>query len=281
MLTIVAGAALLLAACGDEKGEYAATSGGFVIEPADEIGPDAFTAPVDTAPEGGCDQAALIAQLESRPDALREWAAVLGVPVTEVRTYVEKLEPRILQVDTQVTNHGLHDGVAYARPSSLEAGTAVLVDPHFVGPPVAVGLPNPEPSLETTTTMPTTTDAPTTSLPTTTGPPSSEGPQEQPVTRCKCGNPLLPPFSPSVPTSTSPTTSVDDEEPDTTDHSTTSRQPSSATSSTSGTTSTTEEEQETPSEPDQPDQEYPPPDGSEPDQPDQDDPQDNDPDSPD
>jgi hypothetical protein len=43
------------------------------------VGPDAFTAPTDTAEGGACDKAALLAELESRPDALREWAAVLGV----------------------------------------------------------------------------------------------------------------------------------------------------------------------------------------------------------
>ena len=188
--------ALVSSACGgdeDASGEYAATAGGFVIEPADEVGPDAFTAPVDTASGGTCDKAALLAQLVSRPDALREWSTVLDVPQSEVATYIDSLQPHILEADTDVTNHGLHDGHAYARQSRLVAGTAVLVDPNFSPEPVTAGTPNPA-DLDTTTSTPTTTDAPTTSMPTTTGPGSTTlpGATPQPVTRCKCGNPLLP-----------------------------------------------------------------------------------------
>jgi hypothetical protein len=205
--------ALVSSACGGDEGasgEYAATAGGFVIEPADEVGPDAFTAPVDTASGGTCDKAALLAQLVSRPDALREWSTVLDVPQSEVATYIDSLQPHILEADTDVTNHGLHDGRAYARQSRLVAGTAVLVDPNFSPEPVTAGTPNPA-DLDTTTSTPTTTDAPTTSMPTTTGPGSTTlpGATPQPVTRCKCGNPLLPAFSPAAPSTSSPGTTDD------------------------------------------------------------------------
>jgi hypothetical protein len=229
--TLVALLALVAwsSACGDDNtGDYAATADGFVIEPADEVGPDAFTAPTDTGEGGTCDKAALLTELESRPDALREWAAVLGVQESEVATYIDTLQPRILEADTDVTNHGLHDGQAYARQSRLVAGTAVLVDPNFTEP-VTAGTPDPA-GLDTTTSMPTTTGAPTTSAPSTTGPP----PTEQPVTRCKCGNPLLPPFTRNAPITTASTTSTD--EGDTTEPSgrtTTTKRP---TTSTGGTT---------------------------------------------
>jgi hypothetical protein len=209
------------------------------IEPADKVGPDAFTAPTDIAEGGTCDKAALLAELQSRPDALREWATVLGVQESEVAGYIDTLQPRILDTDTDVTNHGLHDGQAYARQSRLVAGTAVLVDPNFTEP-VTAGTPNPA-DLDTTTSMPTTTGAPTTSTPSTTGPPSTE----QPVTRCKCGNPLLPPFSRNAPITTASTTSTD--ESDTTGPShrtTTTRRPTTST----GDTTTPEEDGTTPPE---------------------------------
>ncbi|MBV6510311.1 MAG: hypothetical protein JJLCMIEE_03450 [Acidimicrobiales bacterium] len=204
-----------------ETGDYVATSEGFVIEPDDRAGPDAFTAPVNTAADGACDPEALIAELESRPDAHREWAEVLGVPEEEVATYILALEPRVLGQNTAVTNHGLHDGQAYARPSELEAGTAVLVDANYpytasMLPPDDVYVPPDEStssSSETTSTLPTTTGPP--EQPTTTGPPG----EEQPVTRCKCGNPLLPAYQnePPAPLETTTTTEIvpsDDTSPD-------------------------------------------------------------------
>jgi hypothetical protein len=260
------GLALWASACGDDTSgsEYAATADGFVIEPADEVGPDAFTAPTDTGAGGTCDKAALLAQLESRPDALREWAAVLGVQESEVASYIDALQPRILDSDTDVTNHGLHAGTAYARQSRLVAGTAVLVDPNFPEP-VTAGTPNPA-DLDTTTSTPTTTGAPTTSMPSTTGPPSGE----QPVTRCRCGNPLLPPFAHATPTTTGSTTSIS--EGSTTEPSqqtTTTKRPTTSTSSTStsideGTTppdedTTPPEEDDTP--PEQNDDDTPSPSG--------------------
>jgi hypothetical protein len=149
---------------GSDEVSTGATTETIVVEPAGEVGPAAFTPPVDTAPlgeapTGACDPAALVTQLESRPDAHREWADVLSVPEDQVATYISTLEPRVVAADTRVTNHGLgDDGQAFARQSTLTTGTAVLVD-------------------------------------TSTG-------VEVPVTRCKCGNPLLPPVDVSATTTT-------------------------------------------------------------------------------
>ena len=280
-LAILGGVALLGTACGGDADEFAATAGGFVIEPAGEIGPDAFTAPVDTAPEGACDKAALIAQLQGRPEALGQWAAVLGLPASEVATYIQKLVPRILDQDTDVTNHGLHDGQAYARPSrpSRPAPQSWWTRTSW-GLRSKSGYPTPPRTSRPRRRCPPPVDAHH-SMPTTTGPPTSGAPQEQPVTRCKCGNPLLPPFSSFVPVTTDTTTTTfpGDDDTDTTDYSSTTHKPStsgssstsSSTSSTSSTTTTTD--QGTPSPPDSPDEDTPPQDDSQPSSPDEDTPQ--------
>lgn len=166
ILQLVGAATLLvaLAACTDGGGGLASTdteapttaptTEPIIILSAEEVGPGAFTPPVDTAPlngapTGACDRQALINELAARPDAQREWAAVLSVPQDQVETYINTLEPGILGADTRMTNHGLgQDGRAFAVQSTLTAGTAVLVD--------------------------------------------TSGSQPRPVTRCKCGNPLLP-----------------------------------------------------------------------------------------
>jgi hypothetical protein len=188
-----------------------ATADGFVVEPARSIGPDAFTPPIDVGPANTCDPAALWRELEARPEALREWARILGVPESEVDEYIASLRPYVLTVDTPVTNHGLHDGVAYARPSLLLAGTAVLMDDDFPYSGQALAI-----MLTTTTTAPP--------------PPTTVPGDGTPVTRCRCGNPLLPPYeeppATTLPTSTTTTT-------------TTRPQGSTTTTSTSTSTSTT------------------------------------------
>lgn len=161
----------MLGACGADS-EQASTDGStaapattepVIILSAEEVGPAAFTPPVDTAPlndapTGACDGQALINELAARPDARREWAAVLSIPEDQVDAYIDTLEPGILGADTRMTNHGLRDGQAFAIQSTLTAGTAVLID--------------------------TSDGSPT------------------PVTRCRCGNPLLPPVYPPAATTT-------------------------------------------------------------------------------
>lgn len=154
------------------------TSDGFIVEPVASIGPDAFTASVVTDDGNGCDKAALIRDLEGRPEALAAWAGVLGIATSEVATYVESLESSILTVDTKVTNHGLRNGSAYPRPSVLPAGTQVLLNQ-----PTNVPVPSTPPGVGGSPRAPET---PT---------PSSSPGSGTPVTRCRCGNPLLPPYS--------------------------------------------------------------------------------------
>lgn len=163
---------------------------GYVFEPSGEVGPHAFTSPVDTNDSRVCDKQALLAKLQARPEAYREWARVLGVPEADVSAYVASLRASVLQSDLPVTNHGLKDGHAYPRSSVLGKGTAVLVDPvGWHGAPAGT-----------------------------------------PVTRCKCGNPLLPP-PPTSSTTTSSTTSSTT--------TTTTTHPGSSTSSTTTSSTTT------------------------------------------
>jgi hypothetical protein len=75
-----------------------------------------------------CDKAQLIAFLETNPDKATAWATVHGIQPAGIRAFVDGLTPVTLQRDTRVTNHGFRDGVADARQSVLQAGTAVLVD---------------------------------------------------------------------------------------------------------------------------------------------------------
>lgn len=79
-----------------------------------------------------CDKAQLITFLEQNPDKAAAWAAVHGIEPPAIRTYVDGLTPVALNRDTRVTNHGFRDGVADARQSVLQAGTAVLVDDRGV-----------------------------------------------------------------------------------------------------------------------------------------------------
>jgi hypothetical protein len=201
-------AAVLAVALGSvscSKDEFEKTSDGFNIEKAEEPGPDAFTPSVvsgetqnalgagvegELAQGAGtaCDTKKFVAELQKRPDAYKEWARVLGIKQDQVQAYVDSLDTVILTKDTKVTNHGISNGRAYARQSVLTAGTAVMVDKSAGDGPAA-----------STTTS---------SSPPATGPAGGVI-----VTRCKCGNPLLPPGDPSKPQETTVGT---EEEPGTT-----------------------------------------------------------------
>jgi hypothetical protein len=75
-----------------------------------------------------CDAQTMIGFLEANPDKAGAWAMAQGISATDIRTYVEGLTPVTLTRDTRVTNHGFRNGQAYAHPSVLQAGHAVLVD---------------------------------------------------------------------------------------------------------------------------------------------------------
>ncbi|SDC80125.1 Protein kinase domain-containing protein [Geodermatophilus telluris] len=75
-----------------------------------------------------CDPAGLAAFLTAHPDRGAAFAAVEGIALDEVDTYLASLTPVVLRFDTAVTNHGFTAGAAVPFPSVLQAGTAVLVD---------------------------------------------------------------------------------------------------------------------------------------------------------
>ena len=81
-----------------------------------------------------CDAHKLINFLEHEPSKASAWAGVLGIPVTRIRTYVNRLTPVLLRTDTRVTNHGYVSGHATVIQSVLQAGTAVFVNRY--GEPV-------------------------------------------------------------------------------------------------------------------------------------------------
>jgi hypothetical protein len=85
-----------------------------------------------TMNNGECDKDQLVAFLEANPDKARAWAAVHGIEPSAIRDFVDGLTPVTLKRDTRVTNHGFRDGIADARQSVLQAGTAVLVDDRGV-----------------------------------------------------------------------------------------------------------------------------------------------------
>ncbi|MGQ0804175.1 MAG: DUF6777 domain-containing protein [Actinomycetota bacterium] len=190
---------------GDDGDGLEATPEGFVIEPVSSVGPDAFTPPVITGDERICDKDKLLRELQGRPEALRAWAGVLGLSEDQVPAFIDTLAPKKLERDTMVTNHGLHNGVAYARPSLLPQGTEVLVTNGLI------------PTDGTTTTSTTRTPTTTTILP-----------PDTPVTRCRCGNPLLPPYGDGTPTTTTTTMGT-----------TTTTTPRTTTTTTTSTTTTT------------------------------------------
>jgi hypothetical protein len=77
---------------------------------------------------GSCDVEGMIAFLQAEPEKAAAWAAVQGVAVADLPTYLRSLTPVVLRADTRVTNHGYRDGRATPRQAVLQAGTAVLVD---------------------------------------------------------------------------------------------------------------------------------------------------------
>jgi hypothetical protein len=81
-----------------------------------------------------CDAHKLVNFLEHEPSKASAWAGVVGIPVTRIRTYVNRLTPVLLRTDTRVTNHGYVNGRATVIQSVLQAGTAVFVNRY--GEPV-------------------------------------------------------------------------------------------------------------------------------------------------
>ncbi len=77
-----------------------------------------------------CDKAQLVAFLKQDPAKAAAWASVVGIAVGDIEAFVATLTPAVLRSDTRVTNHGFVDGKATDIPAVLQAGTAVLVDPH-------------------------------------------------------------------------------------------------------------------------------------------------------
>lgn len=207
-LVVLAVVAVALACSKGDDTQTATTSppssASLVVEPASEVGPDAFTPSVATDVTI-CDKAAFLRELQARPDAYREWAKVLNLTTEAIPAYVASLQPVVLSADTSVLNHGLRNGLAYPRPSTLQAGTAVLVDPKATAsigaqppasvesvPSVSSSMPTNSSTTGTASSLPSTTGPATSSFPSTTGPATTLPGGGLPVTRCKCGNPLLP-----------------------------------------------------------------------------------------
>jgi len=85
-----------------------------------------------TRNEQVCDKEKMITFLETHADKAAAWAGVQGIAVADIRAYIGTLTPMILTYDTRVMNHGFKNGQAYAHPSVLQAGSAVLVDEYGV-----------------------------------------------------------------------------------------------------------------------------------------------------
>ncbi|WP_165975501.1 DUF6777 domain-containing protein, partial [Actinomadura rubrisoli] len=79
-----------------------------------------------------CDQGKLVAFLQANPAKARAWAAVEGIPVSDIPRYVSRLTPVLLRTDTLVTNHGWRDGKATSGPAVLQAGMGVLINGYGV-----------------------------------------------------------------------------------------------------------------------------------------------------
>ncbi|HEX7132954.1 MAG TPA: DUF6777 domain-containing protein [Iamia sp.] len=81
-----------------------------------------------TQREGDCDTAQLATFLANDRAKADAWAGVVGIPVGDVPSYIDRLTPVVLRSDTRITNHGFSNGRATAIQAVLQAGTAVLVD---------------------------------------------------------------------------------------------------------------------------------------------------------
>ncbi len=79
-----------------------------------------------------CDIDQLVDSLMEQADKAEAWADAAGIEVDEIPDHIGSLEPTLLAGDTRVTNHGYRDGKATPFQSTLEAGTAVLVDSQGV-----------------------------------------------------------------------------------------------------------------------------------------------------
>ncbi|MGQ0744779.1 MAG: DUF6777 domain-containing protein [Acidimicrobiales bacterium] len=157
---VVLGAVLLTGRIGSAP---AAASGEIFLAPTDSPGADTFTpsmaepAPPSTVAEavtapapsasglvrasaaspglyGGvrdrpsCATERLVGALTADDARARPWAGVFGIDRSDIGAYVGTLTPVLTRVDSRVTDYGLAGGRAVARPSILQAGTAVLVD---------------------------------------------------------------------------------------------------------------------------------------------------------
>ena len=75
-----------------------------------------------------CDAQQMVDFLAANPDKARAWAAVEGIGLADIPSYLAGLTDVVLRTDTQVINHGFINGQATTIPEVLEAGTAVLID---------------------------------------------------------------------------------------------------------------------------------------------------------
>ncbi len=103
-----------------------------------------------TRTKATCDTAALVAHLQADAAKATAWAGALGLGTDRIADYVAALTPVVLRADTRVTNHGYRDGRATTRQSTLQAGTAVLVDQYGLprvrcssGTPLTESIPQP------------------------------------------------------------------------------------------------------------------------------------------
>jgi len=75
-----------------------------------------------------CDIEGLIGFLAANPDQAAAWAGVHGIEPPDIDAYVRSLSPGFLIDDVNVLNHTFANGEAQSIPTTLAAGTAVLVD---------------------------------------------------------------------------------------------------------------------------------------------------------
>lgn len=75
-----------------------------------------------------CDVPALSERLAAVPIVGQAWAAVHGITVEQLPSFVLSQTPVVLLSDTAVTDYGLRNGQIVPRLAVLERGTAVLVD---------------------------------------------------------------------------------------------------------------------------------------------------------
>jgi hypothetical protein len=81
-----------------------------------------------TRDDARCNVDQMASFLEADVNKATAWASVVGIEPGSIRSYLERLTPMQLRVDTRVTNHGFRNGRATPRQAVLQAGTAVLVD---------------------------------------------------------------------------------------------------------------------------------------------------------